>query len=385
MHRRRALPLVIDRLKMFPAVALIGPRQAGKTTLARGLSPRYFDLEEPGDRLRLDVRWDEVVAIGAANAKPAVLDEAQAWPEVFPRLRSAIDRNSRRNGRFLLLGSVSPALMRQVSESLAGRLSLVELTPFLSAEMPSDRDDDLWLKGGFPRGGILRGGSFPQWQRDYLAILGQRDLPNWGLPAKPAVTERLFKMTAALHGQVWNASEMGRALGLSYHTVNSYMEFLSGAFLIRLLPPFHANLKKRLIKSPKLYWRDSGLLHALLGVSSRDELLSRPWAGASWEGWVIEQILGSLSARGTDHQAFSFRTADGEEIDLILEIAGRRWAVEIKLTASPAPEDARRLKNRAAALDAARPVLLTRTLTTDEGNGVLSTNLRGFLARLHAD
>lgn len=382
MHRRDALSLVKKRLKTFPAVALIGPRQSGKTTLARGLSPRYFDLEEPGDRLRLDVRWEEAIA---PAARPAVLDEAQAWPEVFPRLRSAIDRNPRRNGRFLLLGSVSPALMRQVSESLAGRLSLVELTPFLAAEMTPVRDDGLWLRGGFPRGGVLGGRMFPQWQKDYLAILAQRDLPNWGLPAKPAVTERLFRMTAALHGQVWNASEVGRALGLSYHTVNTYLEFLTGSFLLRLIAPFHANLKKRLIKSPKMYWRDSGLLHALLGASTRDELLSRPWAGASWEGWVIEQILGSLSSRGMDHQAFSFRTSDGEEIDLILELGGQRWAIEIKLTGSPSPEDARRLKNRAARLGAARPVLLTRTLKTDEGNGVLSTNLRGFLARLHAD
>ncbi|MEK7746584.1 MAG: AAA family ATPase, partial [Elusimicrobiota bacterium] len=198
MHRRRVLALLKDRLKAFPAVALIGPRQAGKTTLAQSLSPRYFDLEDPGDRLRLDVRWEEAVA---AAAKPTVLDEAQTWPEVFPRLRSEIDRHPRRNGRFLLLGSVSPALMRQVSESLAGRLSLVELTPFLSAEMSPARDDDLWLKGGFPRGGILGGRTFPQWQRDYLAILAQRDLPNWGLPAKPAMTERLFRMTAALPGQ----------------------------------------------------------------------------------------------------------------------------------------------------------------------------------------
>ncbi len=381
MHRRNALALVKSRLKMFPAVALIGPRQCGKTTLARGLSARYFDLEEPGDRLRLDVGWEEAVAPAAG---PAVFDEAQAWPEVFPRLRAAIDRHPRRNGRFLLLGSVSPALMRQVSESLAGRLSLVELTPFLASEMTPAQDNELWLKGGFPRGGILGGRAFPQWQRDYLAVLAQRDLPNWGLPAKPAVTDRLFRMTAALHGQVWNASEVGRALGLNYHTINGYMDFLTGAFLLRLLPPFHANLKKRLIKSPKMYWKDTGLLHSLLGAASRDVLLSSPWVGASWEGWVIEQILGFLSARGADYQAFSFRTADGEEIDLILEPGGRRWAVEIKLTAAPAPEDARRLKIRAASLDAALPVLLTRTTKTDEGNGVLSTNLRGFIARLRS-
>lgn len=274
--------------------------------------------------------------------------------------------------------------MRQVSESLAGRLSLVELTPFLAVEMPPVRDNDLWLKGGFPRGGVLGGRAFPRRQRDYMAILAQQGLPNWGLPAKPAVTERLFRMTAALHGQVWNASEVGRALGLSYHTVNTYMEVLTGAFLLRLLAPFHANLKKHLIKSPKMCWRDAGLLHALLGAVSRDELLSSPWAGEIWEGWVIEQILGSLTARGADNQAFSFRTADGEEIDLILETGSRRWAIEIKLTASPTPEDARRLKERAAPLDAG-PVLLTRTPKTDEGIGVLSTNLRGFLARLHAD
>jgi hypothetical protein len=381
MLRRLALLLVKERLESSPAAALIGPRQSGKTTAAKSLSPHYFDLEQPEDRLRLDLRWDE---ISRPAAKPWVFDEAQSWPEVFPRLRAAIDRHPRRNGRFLLLGSVSPALMCQVSESLAGRLSLVELTPFLAIEMTPDRDNDLWLRGGFPRGGILGGRTFPQWQKDYLSLLAQRDLPAWGLPAKPAMTDRMFRMTAALNGQVWNASEVGRALGLSYHTVNASMEFLTGAFLLRFLAPFHANLKKRLIKSPKMYWRDTGLLHSLLGVSSQDELLSRPWVGASWEGFVIEQILGYLSARGESHNAFYLRTSDGSEIDLILERGDRRWAVEIKLTTSPAPEDARKLKSQAEAIGA-RPVLLSRVSRTDEGSGILSTNLRGFLSRLRDD
>ncbi len=227
---------LLGLLSRFPAVALLGARQCGKTTLAKSLGGRYFDLEREADRLRLDLGWDEL----AAATELVVFDEAQEMPELFPRLRSTIDEDRRRNGRFLLLGSVAPSLMTQVGESLAGRLALCELTPFQALEIADCDWPTLWRCGGYPDGGILDAGQFPDWQNFYLRLLAQRDLPHWGLPASAETTLRLFRMLAACHGQVWNASQIGKSLGLSYHTVNRYVEFLQGAYLIRLLPPGRA-------------------------------------------------------------------------------------------------------------------------------------------------
>ena len=342
MIRRGLLAVLRRRLHDYPAVALIGPRQCGKTTLARSLPGRYFDLEQEPERLRLDLQWAEL-----QDARPlVVLDEAQAWPEVFPRLRAAIDGDRRRNGRFLILGSVSPTIMAQVSDSLAGRLALVELTPFSLAEVPRVPLLRLWSRGGYPDGGVRGGSRFPQWQRDYLSLLAQRDLPAWGLPAKPQVTLRLLRMIAAVHGQAWNASQIGQSLGLSYHTVNSYLDYLEGAFLIRRLQPYHANVGKRLVKSPKVYWRDAGLLHSLLGGVAETALLDQPWVGASWEGFVIEQLLALLAQRDHRAEAFFFRTSDQQEVDLVLDFGAQLWALEVKLTASPGPDAMRRLNQR---------------------------------------
>ena len=230
---RKIKTLVQQRLKSYPAVALIGPRQSGKTTLARSLSTDYFDLEQEPEQLRLDVQWPSLIK----TKRLIVLDEAQSWPELFPRLRGAIDMERQRLGRFLLLGSVSPALMKHVSESLAGRLSLVELTPLTLTELPDIPMTELWLRGGFPDGGVLTSDRYPQWQKDYLDLMTQRDLPSWGLSAKPQVMQRLLRMLAAVHGQLWNASQIGQSLGLSYHTVNTYVHFLEGTFLIRKLQP----------------------------------------------------------------------------------------------------------------------------------------------------
>jgi predicted AAA+ superfamily ATPase len=376
MLARSLIPLLRRRLRDSPAVALVGPRQSGKTTLARQLSHAYFDLEQESDRLRLDLEWPRWMQSGQL----LVLDEAQAWPDVFARLRGAIDAGRRRRGRFLLLGSVSPALMKQVSESLAGRLALCELTPFLASEWKRGMPEEiLWPYGGFPEGGCLEKRMFPRWQQDYLTLLSQRDLPHWGLPAKPAVTQRLFRMLALCHGQVWNASQVGRSLGLNYQTVNSYLGYLENAFLIRSLEPSHANLRKRLVKSPKLYWRDSGLLHALLGLSDPRQLLSQPWVGASWEGWVIEQILGHLQARGRAARASYLRTNDGYELDLLLEMNGRLWAFEIKLTGRPAAADLSRLRFTADLIKADRCVLISRTISPVVSERAVSTNLAGAL------
>jgi predicted AAA+ superfamily ATPase len=375
-HARRA---VLARLASYPAVAVLGPRQCGKTTLARSLGGRYFDLEQEPERLRADLEWDGL----AAGKGPVVLDEAQSWPEVFARVRGAIDRDRSRAGRFLLLGSVSPSLMVQVSESLAGRLSVIELTPFLWTELVTTASRErLWLCGGYPDGGVLGLRAYPQWQRDYLSLLVQRDLPNWGLPAKPQTTDRLLRMLAALHGQVWNASQVGQSLGLSYQTVNSYVDYLAGAYLIRRLPSYQANLRKRLTKSPRMYWRDSGVLHALLNVPDQRALLGQPWVGASWEGFVIEQIIGEMSSRGVPFDAHYFRTSDQYELDLVLQVGKERWAIEVKLTSSPGPADLNRLDRTADLIDATRRFLVTQTSKPAGDEYRASCNLPALVERL---
>lgn len=378
MKRRLAAALLRARLARFPAVALLGPRQCGKTTLGRSLAGRYYDAEQPADRLRLDLDWAEI----SAGRALAVIDEAQSWPELFPRLRAAIDADRRRNGRFLLLGSVSPMLMREVSESLAGRLARVELTPFLLPELGTGALDRLWLSGGFPDGGVLGARVFPSWQRDYLALMAQRDLPAWGLAARPQVTDRLLHMLASVQGQVWNASALGQSLGLSYHTVNSYLDFLEGAYLVRRLPPWSGNLRKRLIRSPKVYLRDAGLLHALLRTASRVELLRHPAAGASWEGFVIEQLLGSLAAGGVEADSHYLRTSDGYEVDLLLTFGGATAAIEIKLSAGAVPQDLARLERAADLVHAQHRYIVCRTdePAASKTRGVL--DLAGAIARL---
>lgn len=367
------------RLAASPAVALVGPRQCGKTTLAQSLRGHYFDLEQPEDRLRLDVEWDALTQ----GKGLLILDEAHTWPELFPRLRGAIDRQRKRRGRFLILGSVAPSLMVRVSESLAGRLSIIELTSLLWNELTNKAQRDrLWLCGGFPDGGVLSPKSFPRWQHDYMRLLTQRDLPAWGLPAKPQVTRRLTAMLAALHGQIWNASEVGKSMGLSYHTVNGYLDYLEGAFLVRRLQPYSANIGKRLVKSPKLYWRDSGLLHAELGLLSRTDLLKYPRVGASWEGFVIEQILGDLSSRGVEATPYFFRTSDQHELDLLIQAGTQLWAFEVKLTSSPSPADVRRLEKTADMVGAARRALVSNVRESSGNRQLLSCSLPDLLAEM---
>lgn len=380
MIQRKVCEKILQRLEMYPAVALIGPRQCGKTTLAQGIGGAYFDLEQESERLRLDLEWDALLAGKAL----VTLDEAQSWPEVFLRLRGAIDQNRKRMGRFLLLGSVSPSLMTRVSESLAGRLSLIELTPFLLRELKTkEACERHWLCGGYPDGGVLKSGYYPQWEVDYLTLLIQRDLPTWGLPAKPQTTHRLLRMLAALHGQSWNASQVGQSMGLSYKTVNSYLDYLEGAFLIRRLPPYHVNIRKRLVKTPKVYWRDSGLLHALMNVQDKETLLVQPWVGASWEGYVIEQALGILSACGIRADAYYFRTSDQQyELDLVLDFGKALWAVEIKLTSSPAHEDMARLDKVAGMIGASRCFLISQTRHSSGSNNRISCDPALFLEYL---
>ena len=365
-----------SRLKRMPAVALLGPRQVGKTTLAKTFSSLYYDLELEEERLRLDIQWNDVVRSNAL----VVLDEAQNYPALFPLLRSAIDTDRERNGRFLILGSVSPALMRNVAESLTGRIALCELHPFSLGELGIEKADTLWLMGGYPDGGIRKERGFPVWQRDYLDLLAMRDLPLWGLPAKPQATMRFFRMLAASHGTLWNASRIGKSLGISYHTANTYLDYLEQSYLIRRLQPYHTNIGKRLIKSPKVYWRDTGLLHSILHVPTIDELISQPWVGASWESWVIEQTIIHLNNRDVHYDGpFFLRTSDGRELDLVLIVSGRVWAIEVKLSSMPGKGDLQSLNRAADLIGADMRVLVSRTKKPVIGDDTVSTDLAGFL------
>jgi uncharacterized protein len=382
MIRRHVDDLLLKRLQAYPAVALVGARQTGKTTIAKEIGGIYFDLEQQQERLRLDLEWDRLIQ----SRDLVILDEAQSWPEVFPRIRGAIDADRRRMGRFLLLGSVSPSLMVHVSQSLAGRLSLIELTPLLLTELTEDEPRGRrWLCGGYPDGGVLRSGPYPQWQLDYLALLTQRDLPSWGLQAAPQTTDRLLRMLAVLHGQPWNASQVGQSLGLSYHTVNSFLDYLVGAFLIRRLPSYQTNIRKRLVKTPRVYWRDSGLLHAIHNVPDERTLLGQPWVGASWEGFVIEQSLGELSSLGRNVSPYYFRTSDRHEIDFVLDFGYELWAIEIKLTASPTPADMGRLDKTADMIGAPRRFLISQTRRPAGDEKRMSCDLDSFLQILRRD
>lgn len=376
MINRLIEPVFLNRLAHYPSVVLVGARQSGKTTLAKRLSANYYDLETEAGRLRLDLEWERV----CSSMTPIVLDEVQSFPEIFPKLRAAIDSDRRRNGRFILLGSVAPTLMHQVSESLAGRVAMLELYPLSLLEVGKTKLEELWRYGGFPDGGILQAGAFPTWQQSYLTLLTQRDLPNLGLPSKPVTTLRLLKMLAALQGQLWNASKLGAALGLNYQTVASYMEYLDGTFLTRSVAPFETNLRKRLVKSPKVYIRDTGLMHSLLDLQVEADLRDQHWVGFSWEGFVIEQILSALNSMGESVSPYFLRTSNGEEIDLIFSLKGSLVAVEIKLTTEPDRSMLKTLKTLGDQIGADRKVLIHFGSDTGLGNSDLEvTSLFGFL------
>lgn len=368
-----------DKLKKFPAVAILGPRQCGKTTLSQQFDGTYFDMETRGSEARLDAEWESL----AAGKELIIIDEAQQSPWIFARLRGTIDSERKRNGRFLLLGSVSPALMKNISESLAGRMGLVYMTPLILPEIKAEQLDDLWLRGGYPDGGILDQEMFPDWQQSYLDILTTRDLPMWGLSAKPQQTMRLLAMLAANNGQPLNASQLGSSLSLDHKTVMSYCDFLEGVFLIRRLAPYHTNLKKRIVKTPRIYWRDSGLLHSLMNVNNMEHLYRQPWLGHSWEGFIIEQTLNTIFAFGKRVQPYFFRTSDGYELDLLLDWGSDNWAIEIKLTSNPSTDMIHRLHKTADMIGAKKRILICRIAKNIETDKLLVTNPTDWLKILN--
>ena len=332
--------MVARRLRQSPAVVLLGPRQVGKTTLARAIADGHanaliLDLERESDRAAL--RHPELF-FAAHRDRLLVLDEVQLAPELFAALRPEIDAN-RRAGRFLLLGSASGDLLRQSGESLAGRVSYLELTPLLASELPvSDLADlqRLWLRGGFPRSYLADDDEASYaWRQEFIATFLQRDLPTMGVRVPAETLRRFWQMLAHLQGQLFNASQLGLSLGgASHSTAGRYLDLLVDTMMVRRLEPHLANVGKRLVKSPKVYLRDSGLLHALLGLAEVRDLQGSPVAGASWEGFVVEQVAAALPR---DARLGFYRTAAGTEIDLVIERGARKWAVEIKFSSAPKP------------------------------------------------
>jgi len=314
-----------------PIVTLLGPRQCGKTTVARAIAQEtgaaIFDLEDPADDAALT---NPKLALGDKRGL-IVLDEVQRRPELLPVLRVLVDRPDNA-ARFLLLGSASPTLVRGVSETLAGRTSFVDMQGFSLEEVGTDAWRRLWLRGGFPRSWLSDSdaASF-DWRRGFIRTFLERDIPQLGISIPAAALSRFWTMVAHYHGQVWNGSALARSFGVSEKTVRRYLEILEGTFLVQTLLPWHENLGKRLVKSPKIYIRDSGILHALLGIDTMDALLSHPVAGASWEGFAIDAVL----ARFPRAQAFFYATHGGAELDLLLVYHGRRYGFEMKLNEAP--------------------------------------------------
>ncbi len=339
MIPRRLATALKAALAEAPAVALLGPRQVGKTTLALALAAErptvYLDLEAEPDRAKLA---EPQLYLAQHADKLVILDEVQRAPQLFLSLRGLIDAGRRRGqgkGRFLVLGSASIDLLRQSSESLAGRIRLLELAPLDAGEVGAERVDALWLRGGFPESLLAASDAASlRWRTDFIRTYLERDIPQLG-PRIPAETlRRLWTMLAHSQGGLLNAAALARALAIDGKTVASYLDLLVDLLLVRRLAPWHGNVGKRLVKSPKVYVRDSGLVHALLGLGDREALLAHPVAGASWEALAIESLIAAAPA-GT--QAHFFRTAAGAEIDLLLQRPGERqpWAIEIKRGLAP--------------------------------------------------
>lgn len=343
MIPRKAEAEVRQLLKQFPAVAILGPRQVGKTTLARAVTastkpaPVYLDLEQPEDRA---VLADARQYLDAQRGKLVVIDEVQRLPALFDTLRGVIDARRRageRAGQFLLLGSASRELLRQSSESLAGRIAYRELTVLRADEETGLARDALWLRGGFPESALAPGDAASmRWRRNFITTYVERDLLLAGLRTPVETLRRLWTMLAHLQGTVVNASQVAASSGVAAKTVSHHIDLLSDLMMARRLQPWFVNVGKRLVKSPKVYWRDSGVLHALLGIETLEQLLGHPIAGESWEGFAIEQLTAAMGDRGTP---WFYRTIAGAEIDLVIERpGGALWAYEIKRTSAPVVE-----------------------------------------------
>jgi hypothetical protein len=341
MLARRLSARLNHLLRHSPAVVLLGPRQAGKTTLALQIAETrpsvYLDLEDEADRLKLS---DPVRYFADHERELVILDEVHRLPELFQRLRGAIDRSRRSgkpNGQFLLLGSAAMDLLRQSGESLAGRISYLELGPFDALEVPPDQLDRLWVRGGFPRSFLADNDDLSlEWRRDFIRTYLERDIPQFGSRIPAETLRRFWTMLAHNQSQRFNAAELASGLGVDGKTTASYLDLLVDLLLVRRLSAWHRNVGKRLVKSPKVYVRDSGIVHALLGIRDKETLLGHPVAGPSWESYVTETLI-AAAPDGTE--AHYYRTATGTEIDLLLTLpGGKLWAIEIKRSSAPSVE-----------------------------------------------
>lgn len=336
MERKKYLDIIKRHFRVHPACAILGPRQVGKTTLARMFlehdSPEhfhFFDLENPLDLARFE---NPMLTLSKLSGKLIIIDEIQRVPELFPILRVLIDHKSLKQ-KFLILGSASRDLIRQSSETLAGRIGYMELMPFSLDEVDCEHET-LWLRGGFPLSYLAKSedDSF-LWRQSYITTFLERDIPNLGFLIPPQQMRRFWLMLAHYHGQVFNASELGRSLNLSEHMIRKYLDILSGTFMIRVLLPWHENLKKRQVKSPKIYFRDSGILHALIGIHNRAEMDVYPKMGSFWEGFALEEIIRQTGA--TQEECYFWGTQSKAELDLLILKNGNRTGYEFKYTAAP--------------------------------------------------
>lgn len=318
-------------LRQFPVTLLVGPRQCGKTTLARALggsAVAYFDLEDPESPLRPEVAKRVLEPLKGL----IVIDEFQRQPKLFELLRVLADR-PRTGARFLILGSASPELVRGASESLAGRVGYCEMSGFDVSEISLQRQPVLWLRGGYPRSMLARSDADAfAWRQSFVQTFLERDIPQLGIRVPAQALMRFWTMLAHYHGQIWNAAELARSMGVGENAVRHYLDVLSGAFMVRQLQPWFENVGKRLVKSPRIYLRDSGLLHLLLRLPTRRDVLSHPKLGASWEGFALEQVIRLLNA---DREAFFYRTHAGAELDLLIVRGSQRFGFEFKYQDAP--------------------------------------------------
>ena len=333
MINRKITPRVMQSLAQFPAVALLGPRQVGKSTLARAIAPDavFLDLERPADLAKLQ---DAESYLASMADRLVIIDEIQRMPELFPVLRVLIDQQ-RSPGRFLLLGSASPVLRRQSAESLAGRIEYLELAPFTLDEVGATPENQkrLLLRGGFPESYLAASDKASlRWRQAFIQTFLEQDIPLLGIRIPASQLRRFWLMLAHLHGKIWNASQIAASMGMNVSSMRHYLDILADTFMVRVLPPYHVNISKRLVKSPKTYIRDSGLLHALLGLGTYDDLLSHPVVGASWEGMVIEHLV--YNAEPGSHGYF-YRTAAGAELDLLIDSPPNLHGYEVKFGLAP--------------------------------------------------
>jgi len=329
--RPRALDRITYAFSTHPIAALLGPRQCGKTTLARLIAERepcsYFDLENPVDIRRLSAPMKTLEELSGL----AIIDEIQRRPDLFELLRVLVDR-PKNPVRFLILGSASPYLVKGVSESLAGRVGFIDLAGFDLGEVGAEKCNQLWLRGGFPPSFLAPDDSASMaWRDDFIRTFLERDIPQLGISIPAETLRRFWTMIAHYHGQVWNGAQLARSLGTSENTARRYLDILAGAYMTRVLPPWFENLRKRQVKAPKIYLRDSGLLHALLQLTTAPDLQSHPKLGASWEGFALEQVIGALGSR----DAYFWATHGGAELDLLVRIADKHYGFEFKYADAP--------------------------------------------------